>query len=135
MKLYKGIIGITFTLTASLFEMNCCYSEKQIMWLWKTAGLQPYLLGGNCLSMLVYQNTAAQAAWSLYYRVSTKTLYTFFLRFLSILCTLVKNSICFLYVHSILCWKMSKIFDFELKLTKLQRKAWGWSKIKVHKIL
>jgi hypothetical protein len=36
-----------------------------------------------------------------------------FLQFLSFLSTLIKYGVCFLSAHSVLCWKMSEIFDFE----------------------
>ena len=33
--------------------------------------------------------------------------------------TLIKNTICFLYAHSVLCWKITKIYEFKLILKKL----------------
>ena len=46
-----------------------------------------------------------------------------------------KNTRCFLHAHSFLCWKTSKIFDFELKLKKLWRKLWGREEKNLRKIL
>ena len=43
--------------------------------------------------------------------------------FLSLLSTLIRNAICFLHAQSILCWKMSKVLEFELKFKKLRRKT------------
>jgi hypothetical protein len=33
--------------------------------------------------------------------------------------TLIHSRIYYIYAHSVLCWKMSNIIDFEYKLTKL----------------
>ena len=46
-----------------------------------------------------------------------------FCDFLNFLSTLIKNTLFFLDAHSVLCWKMTKIFEFELILKKLRRKT------------
>ena len=65
-----------------------------------------------------------------YYSVSTETVSTLFFEDFSPFWAPL-----FLSARSILCWKMTRIFDFIWKLKKLWRKTYGWRKIKFHKIL